>query len=51
MHAERDDRPRTPSTTSDPGLEPRDVARELDPDWDDVFAWSYGPRLWNLGCG
>ena len=51
MHAERDDRPRTSLTPPDSGLEPRDVARALEPDWDDVFAWSYGPRLWNLGCG
>ena len=51
MHVEPDDRPRTPVTTSETGLESRDVARTLDPDWDDVFAWSYGPRLWNVGCG
>ncbi len=24
---------------------------ELDPDWEDAFFWSYGPRLWNVGCG
>lgn len=33
------------------GLEVADVARDLDPEWDDVFAWSYGQRLWNVGCG
>jgi hypothetical protein len=24
---------------------------ELDPEWDAIFAWSYGPRAWNVGCG
>jgi hypothetical protein len=24
---------------------------ELDDEWEDAFLWSYGPRLWNVGCG
>lgn len=28
-----------------------DVPRELADDWNDVFAWSYGQRFWNIGCG
>ncbi len=28
-----------------------DVPHELDPDWDEAFHWSYGPRLRNVGCG
>ncbi len=43
----------TPEATSP--LEPRTAERDergtLDAEWDDVFAWSYGPRLWNVGCG
>lgn len=35
----------------DDGPEIVDVPRALDDDWDDVFAWSYGQRFWNLGCG
>jgi hypothetical protein len=33
------------------GLTVREVPQELDPEWDEVFNWSYGPRLWNIGCG
>ncbi len=36
-------------------LEPRGAERDergaLDAEWDQVFAWSYGRRLWNVGCG
>jgi hypothetical protein len=31
--------------------EPEAAPAELDPEWDAVFAWSYGPRAWNVGCG
>jgi hypothetical protein len=31
---------------------PIDVNVEpLGSDWDDAFAWSYGRRVWNVGCG
>lgn len=28
-----------------------EIGRGLPDEWDDVFAWSYGPRFWNIGCG
>lgn len=28
-----------------------EIPRELDPEWDERFYWSYGPGFWNLGCG
>ncbi len=27
------------------------VNAALDDEWEDAFCWSYGPRLWNVGCG
>jgi hypothetical protein len=23
----------------------------LDAEWNEAFAWGYGRRLWNVGCG
>lgn len=34
-----------------PEFEVVDLPQGLSDDWDDVFAWSYGPRFWNIGCG
>jgi hypothetical protein len=28
-----------------------EAGAQLDPEWDEVFSWSYGLRLWNVGCG
>lgn len=42
--------PDTPPATA-AGLVIREVARELDPEWEEAFNWSYGPRRWNVGCG
>jgi len=51
MCADRDDGPPTPSAEPGAGLEPEGVTHELDPEWDEVFGWSYGQRAWNIGCG
>ena len=24
---------------------------QVDPEWEETFLWSYGSRLWNVGCG
>ena len=42
-----------PSDTARPvaALVVGDVSRDLADDWDDAFAWSYGQRYWNIGCG
>lgn len=42
--------PREPADDS-AGLWVKDIPRELDPEWEEAFNWSYGPRLWNVGCG
>jgi hypothetical protein len=41
--------PRPHTSASSRGAD--DGAPALDQEWDEVFAWSYGPRTWNLGCG
>jgi hypothetical protein len=30
---------------------PAESAGLLDPEWEEAFHWSYGRRLWNIGCG
>jgi hypothetical protein len=30
---------------------PSDRAEALEPEWDEMFGWSYGRRVWNVGCG
>jgi hypothetical protein len=32
-------------------LSPAESASILDPEWEEAFHWSYGRRLWNIGCG
>jgi hypothetical protein len=39
-----------PAPVSGPGVHPPEEAAHLEHDWDDAFAWSYGRRLWNVGC-
>lgn len=43
------DQPRDPDAVAE--FVVADVSRELAADWDDAFAWSYGQRYWNIGCG
>jgi len=40
-----------PTAPADEGLEVVDLPRGLDDEWDETFAWSYGQRFWNVGCG
>lgn len=42
--------PPTPET-SESSPEGEGKAAALDAEWDETFAWSYGPRIWNIGCG
>jgi hypothetical protein len=33
-------------------VSPRDRGADaLEPEWDETFGWSYGRRVWNVGCG
>jgi hypothetical protein len=41
-----------PVDTSPVGSTPSpDDGTSLGADWDEAFSWSYGRRLWNVGCG
>lgn len=44
-----------PSGSGGPPIDERhDRERErvsLDDEWDDAFGWTYGRKLWNVGCG
>jgi hypothetical protein len=43
--------PNAPRPPSADGVEVVDVPYELSRDWDEAFAWSYGQRFRNVGCG
>ena len=40
--------PEAPAPSSSPSDR---VADALEPEWDEMFGWSYGRGVWNVGCG